>query len=238
MLRLRSVSQFYGDRQVLWNVDLELPHGSATGIIGQPGMGKTTLANCIMGHLPIGGGSMVWQQRGARAEDLQAQPAEARARLGISYLPQGCQLFSQLSVEENLLIALLAGQQAGHPVLPTLVSHLFPALWQRRHLRSGALPLALQQQLMLARALAPQPDLLIVDEPTAGMPSAQAEETGERLHQLNQEYGLTLLLIARHTAVIRRTANAFLLLHHGRNVAQGHVAELDSGAVDEWLAPG
>lgn len=236
MLSLRSVNQFYGKNHILWDVDLDLPPGTCTGIIAQPGMGKTTLVNCIMGHLPINSGSMIWQQAGSPPENLLMQPAATRARLGIGYVPQGRQIFSQLSVEENLLIALLAGQQDRHSAIPPLVYELFPTLWQLRHQRSGDLTLEQQQNLALARALALQPQLLILDEPTEGMSPWLEEETGNLLHRLNHEFGLTILLLEQRVSVIRRVADYFLLLHRGRNVAQGHVAELDEKVVDKWLA--
>ena len=236
MLSLRSVNQFYGDSHILWDVDLDLPPGTCTGIIGQPGMGKTTLVNCIMGHLPVNSGSMMWQQEGSPPQNLLLQPAARRAQLGISYVPQGRQIFSQLSVEENLLVALLAGQQDRHCVLPPLVYELFPALWPRRHQRSGDLPLEQQQHLALARALALQPRLLLLDEPTEGMSPWLEEETGNLLHRLKTEFGLTMLLLAQRSAIIRRVADAFLLLHQGRSVAQGQLTELDEKVIDRWLA--
>ncbi|MDU4095423.1 MAG: ATP-binding cassette domain-containing protein [Pantoea sp.] len=236
MLSLRAVNQFYGNHHILWDVDLELSPGSCTGIIGQPGMGKTTLVNCIMGHLPVNSGSMIWQQAGSPPENLLMQPAATRARLGIGYVPQGRQIFSQLSVEENLQIALLAGQQARHCAIPSLVYDLFPMLWQQRHQRSGMLPLEQQQHLALARALALQPQLLMLDEPTEGMTPWLEEETGNLLHRLNREFGLTILLLEQRVSVVRHVARNFLLLHRGRNVAQGHVAQLDENMVEKWLA--
>lgn len=109
MLSLRSINQFYGQNHILWDVDLDLQPGTCTGIIGQPGMGKTTLVNCIMGHLPINSGSMIWQEDNGPPQDLLLQPVEKRASLGIGYVPQGRQIFSQMTIEENLQIALLAG---------------------------------------------------------------------------------------------------------------------------------
>ena len=238
MLSLRAVNQFYGKNHILWDVDLDLPPGTCTGIIGQPGMGKTTLVNCIMGHLPVNSGSMIWQQAGSPPQNLLTQPAATRTRLGIGYVPQGCQIFSQLSVEENLWVALLAGQQERHSAIPPLVYDLFPTLWQRRHQRSGDLPLEQQQNLALARALALRPELLILDEPTEGMSPWLEEETGNLLRRLNHEFGLTILLLEQRVSVIRRVADYFLLLHRGRNVAQGHVAELNETVVDKWLAVG
>lgn len=152
MLSLRSVNQFYGQNHILWDVDLDLPPGTCTGVLGSPGMGKTTLVNCIMGRLPINSGSMTWQEDGAPPENLLLQPAEQRARMGIGYVPQGRHIFSQMSVEDNLLIALMAAQDDRSRAIPEMVFDLFPALYSLRHQRSGELPMDQQQQLALARA--------------------------------------------------------------------------------------
>ncbi|WNN45714.1 MULTISPECIES: ABC transporter ATP-binding protein [Winslowiella] len=235
MLSLRAVNQFYGQNHILWDVDLDLPPGTCTGIIGRPGMGKTTLVNCIMGNLPVNSGSMTWQENGAPPKNLLLQPMETRARMGIGYVPQGRHIFSQLTIEENLLIALLAGQNDRHCAIPAMVYDLFPHLYALRHQRSGELPVEQQQQLALARALVLQPKLLILDEPTEGMSPWLEEEMGNLIYRLNHDFGLTILLLEQRLSVIRRVAHYFLLLHRGRNVAQGKVAQLDDSMVNMWL---
>ena len=125
---------------------------TCTGVLGSPGMGKTTLVNCIMGRLPINSGSMTGREDGAPPENLLLQPAEQRARMGIGYVPQGRHIFSQMSVEDNLLIALMAAQDDRSRAIPEMVFDLFPALYSLRHQRSGELPMDQQQQLARARA--------------------------------------------------------------------------------------
>lgn len=235
MLSLRAVNQFYGQNHILWDVDLDLPPGTCTGVLGRPGMGKTTLVNCIMGNLPVNSGSMTWQEEGAPPKNLLLQPMETRARMGIGYVAQGRQIFSQLSVEDNLLIALLAGQDDRHRAIPPMVYELFPHLYSLRHQRSGELPVDQQQQLALARALVLQPKLLILDEPTEGMSPWLEEEMGNLIHRLNHDFGLTILLLEQRLSFIRQVADYFLLLHRGRNVAQGKVAQLDDNMVNMWL---
>lgn len=237
MLSLRSVNQFYGQNQILWDVDLDLPPGSCTGVLGSPGMGKTTLVNCIMGHLPVNSGSICWQEAGYPPENLLLQPAVQRARMGIGYVPQKRHIFTQMSVEDNLLIALLAAEDDRNRAIPEMVFELFPALYSLRHQRSGELPVNLQQQLALARALVLKPRLLILDEPSGTMSPWLEEETGNLIQRLNREYGLTILLLEQHVSFIRRVADYFLLLHRGRNVAQGRVAQLDDLTVNKWLTP-
>lgn len=236
MLSLRSINQFYGQNHILWDVDLDLQPGTCTGIIGQPGMGKTTLVNCIMGHLPINSGSMIWQEDNGPPQDLLLQPVEKRASLGIGYVPQGRHIFSQMTIEENLQIALLAGAgMERHRAIPPMVYDLFPALYSLRHQRSGELPMGQQQQLALARALVLQPKLLILDEPTEGMSPWLEEEMGNLIHRLNHDFGMTILLLEQRLSFIRRVADYFLLLHRGRNVAHGKVAQLDDSMVNTWL---
>lgn len=236
MLSLRSVNQFYGQNHILWDVDLDLPPGTCTGVLGRPGMGKTTLVNCIMGHLPINSGSMTWQEANSPPQDLLLQPMEQRAALGIGYVPQGRHIFSQLSVEENLQIALLAGAgQARHRAIPQMVFDLFPGLWSLRHQRSGELQTEQQQELALARALVLEPKLLILDEPTEGMSPWLEEEMGKLIHRLNHDFGLTILLLEQRISFIRQVADYFLLLHCGRNVAHGRMAQLDESMVNTWL---
>lgn len=237
MLSLRSINQFYGQNHILWDVDLDLPPGTCTGILGQPGMGKTTLVNCIMGHLPINSGSMIWQEDNGPPQDLLLQPVEKRASLGIGYVPKGRHIFSQMTIEENLQIALLAGAgMERHRAIPSMVYDLFPALYSLRHQRSGELPIDQQQQLALARALVLQPKLLILDEPTEGMSPWLEEEMGNLIHRLNHDFGMTILLLEQRLSFIRRVADYFLLLHRGRNVAHGTVAQLDESMVNTWLA--
>ncbi|WP_455815614.1 ABC transporter ATP-binding protein [Pseudomonas graminis] len=236
MLSLRSINQFYGQHHILWDVDLDLQPGTCTGIIGQPGMGKTTLVNCIMGHLPINSGTMIWQEDNGPPQDLLLQPVEKRASLGIGYVPQGRHIFSQMTIEENLQIALLAGAgMERHRAIPPMVYDLFPALYSLRHQRSGELPMGQQQQLALARALVLQPKLLILDEPTEGMSPWLEEEMGNLIHRLNHDFGMTILLLEQRLSFIRRVADYFLLLHRGRNVAHGKVAQLDDSMVNTWL---
>ena len=131
MLSLRSVNQFYGQNHTLWDINLELPRGQCTVLLGRNGVGKTTLVNCIMGHLPVVSGSMTWQPADQPPQNLLLQPMERRAALGISHVPQGRQLFSQLSVEENLQVAQMAVRGAPYRI-PPLIYSLFPNLRQMR----------------------------------------------------------------------------------------------------------
>lgn len=165
MLCLRSVNQFYGQNHTLWDINLELPRGQCTVLIGRNGVGKTTLINCIMGYLPMVSGKMTWQLANEPPKNLLQQTVEIRTALGISCVPQGRQIFSQLSVEENLQVALMAGRDKTRRI-PLLIYDLFPSLREMRGRRAGDLCAGEQQQLAIGRALVLEPALLIFDQPT------------------------------------------------------------------------
>lgn len=234
MLSLRSVNQFYGQSHTLWDINLELPRGQCTALLGRKGVGKTTLLNCIVGHLPVVSGSMTWQRADGAPKNLLPQAVEQRAALGIAYVPQGQQIFSQLSVEENLQVALLAGKPSPQHI-PPLIYQLFPTLAAMRLRRAGDLSVGEQQQLAISRALVREPELLILDEPTAGMRPSIASEIGAAVQRLNREWGMTILLVEHRLTLIRRLADRFFLLDQGRNVANGTLAQLDDALIDAYL---
>lgn len=236
MLSLRAVNHFYGDRHTLWNIDLELVPGECTGLIGLPGTGKTTLVNCITGHRPIESGSMIWQQTGSPPCDLMPLSPLRRTTLGIGYVPQDKRIFSQLSVEENLLIALKAAGENSATVDPQTYA-LFPSLYAIGQLKGAALTEDDRYQLALACAMVTRPKLLILDEPTRGAGHAFMHRLGDTLLRLSREVGLTILLADQQLAFIQRVADRFCLLHRGRNVAEGSVTQLDETLINAWMTP-
>ena len=226
MLSLRAVNQYYGDRHTLWNVDLDLPPGLCTGVVGLPGMGKTTLVSCIAGLLPIASGTMVWHDAGP-----ETRPGE-----GISFVPQDRRIFSQLTVEENLHVARMAKGVAGGSVSRD-VFEFFPELYPLRQHRASGLNDDQQYQLALANALVTRPRLLILDEPSRGASPLFSIRLAQLLLRFNRELGLTVLLAEQHLSLIRRVAERFCLLYRGRNVAQGRVSELDDPLIAHWMGP-
>jgi urea transport system ATP-binding protein len=161
MLRVSGLHQFYGESHTLWDVAVDVPAGECVCVMGRNGVGKTTLLKAIMGLVPTRGGSV----RLGDAELARATP-EQRARAGIGYVPQGREIFGQLTVEENLRVGLSA---LGRRVIPDLVFRSFPVLRDMLGRRGGDLSGGQQQQLALGRALALEPKLLVLDEPTEGI---------------------------------------------------------------------
>lgn len=236
MLQLREINQAYDDHHTLWDINLEVSQNSCSAIIGQQGTGKTTLFHCILGFLPIMSGEMTWHPQNSLPCSLISLPSQHRSQLGITYVPQGSPIFSQLSVEENLLIALKAVYTRSLPItLPSIISELFPALLAERHHRSGTLAKGLQYQLALARAVITYPKLILLDEPSEGLAVEEANHLVAIITALTKEHNISVLLMDKNLDFVKRVADNFTLLHHGRSIMSGTAADLMrfSGAV-EW----
>jgi urea transport system ATP-binding protein len=228
MLTLTRINQFYGGSHTLWDLDMTVPKGSCTCLMGRNGMGKTTLLRCIMGLLPLATGELSFE-----GHNLRALPAEARARMGIGYVPQGREIFSQLTVEENLRIGLAARQDGARSV-PEPIYELFPVLKRMLARRGGDLSGGQQQQLAIARALVIEPTLLILDEPTEGIQPNIVHEIGAVITRLRGA-GLTVLLVEQKLPFARHVASDVRILDKGRLVVSGGIAALTDEVVRRHL---
>jgi urea transport system ATP-binding protein len=228
LLAVKALNQSSGGSHTLWDVDLAVREGSRTCLMGRNGMGKTTLLKCIMGLLPSAASEMTFA-----GSDLRAVPAEARARLGIGYVPQGREIFAQLTVEENLRVGLGVGRLRG---VPAHVFEMFPVLKQMLQRRGGDLSGGQQQQLAIGRALVLDPKLLILDEPTEGIQPNIVHEIGDVILKLNREAGVTVLLVEQKLPFARRVASEFRILEKGRCVAEGAIDALTDDVVHNHLS--
>lgn len=228
-LELRGVNQFYRSSHTLWDVALSVPTGSRTCLMGRNGMGKTTLLKSVMGLLPLASGEILFD-----GADLVKQAADRRAGLGIGYVPQGREIFPQLSVEENLRLGLYARRKPPADALERIYA-LFPVLKRMARRRGGDLSGGQQQQLAIGRALILDPRLLILDEPCEGIQPNIVHEIGDLVLRLNAEQGLTVLLVEQKLPFARRVASHFRILDKGRLVADGAIAELSDEMVRHHL---
>jgi len=230
MLAVKTLNQFYGGSHTLWDVDIEVPAGSRMCLMGRNGMGKTTLLKCVMGLQPVKSGAILFE-----GTDLLKCTAEQRAKLGIGYVPQGREIFPQMTVEENLRIGL--GVRKGGPKsVPARIYELFPVLKQMLKRRGGDLSGGQQQQLAIGRALVLEPKLLILDEPTEGIQPNIVHEIGDIVLRLNKEEGLTVLLVEQKLPFARRVASEFCILDKGRRVAAGPISDLTDDVVHAHLS--
>jgi len=230
MLRIEALNQYYGESHILRDVSLHVPQGACVCLMGRNGVGKTTLLKCIMGLLPIRAGQIRFD-----GQDIAARPADVRPRIGIGFVPQGREIFAQLTVEENLRIGLSA-RRDGLKEIPERIFELFPVLKQMLRRRGGDLSGGQQQQLAIGRALAIDPKLLILDEPTEGIQPNIVREIGDIIIRLKREENITVILVEQKLKFARRVGQHFHLMEKGRIVAQGAMEELDDGLISRHLA--
>ncbi|QEP43902.1 urea ABC transporter ATP-binding subunit UrtE [Ectothiorhodospiraceae bacterium BW-2] len=229
MITINQLNQYYGESHTLWDLDLSLEEGKCTVLMGRNGVGKSTLLRSIMGLEPIRSGEILYQQ-----QPLQSLPTEARAPLGIGYVPQGRQIFPLLTVEENLQIGLPA-RADGQKGIPETIFELFPVLKQMLQRRGGDLSGGQQQQLAIGRALAIDPKMLILDEPTEGIQPNIVHEIGDIIRRLNHDFGLTVLLVEQKLPFARRVGDNFILMDRGRVVAKGEIKGLNEQLIQQYL---
>jgi len=229
MLQIKQLNQYYGESHTLWDIDLTVPEGQCTCLMGRNGVGKTTLLDSIMGLLPVRSGHI-----SLGGEEITKLPAERRAGLGVGYVPQGRQIFPLLTVRENLEIGLATGRTKRKNI-PNLVFSLFPVLKEMLNRRGGDLSGGQQQQLAIGRALVLDPSLLILDEPTEGIQPNIVQEIGEIINKLKNDLGITVLLVEQKLPFARAVADGFVILDRGRSVATGAIGTLDEQLIRKYL---
>ena len=229
MLHIDSINQYYSGSHILRDVSLRVERGQVLTLLGRNGVGKTTLLKSIMGLVGLRGGSISLD--GQRLDGLRP---DARARLGIGYVPQGREIFARLTVEENLRIGL-ATLPSGTPI-PDELYELFPVLRQMLHRRGGDLSGGQQQQLAIARALAARPALLILDEPTEGIQPSIIKEIERVVRMLAARGDMAILLVEQYYDFAKSLADAYAVMARGEVVRTGLGRDMDADGVRELIA--
>ncbi len=230
MLTLTDINQSYGQSHTLWDISLEIPKGGCVSLIGRNGVGKTTLLNCIMGLLRLDSGTIVFD-----GKDISGMPPESRAAMGIGYVPQGRMIFPLLTVHENLQTGMAALPRRERRI-PEMIFELFPVLRDMLDRRGGDLSGGQQQQLAIARALVLTPRLLILDEPTEGIQPNIVQQIGNIISKLNQELGLTVLVVEQKLPFVKRVTNRFSIMTKGSIVADDEMPALNDALIAEHLS--
>ncbi len=231
MLKITDLNSYYGDSHTLRGVSLDLPAGSALGLLGRNGMGKTTLIRALMGFVPVAKGTVHWHGR-----DVTNAPPERMARLGIGYVPEGRGIFPNLSVRENLVMTARAGVDGKSEWTCERVLATFPRLTERLAHGGQQLSGGEQQMLAIGRALMTNPQLLILDEATEGLAPLIVAEIWRVIAEIRATGISTLIVDRNYRAVLAHTDRA-VVLEKGRVVATGASAELagDHDALARFL---
>lgn len=232
-LLVQGLHQYYGGSHTLRGVDLSVAPGEITVVLGRNGVGKTTLLKSLMGVVPLREGRVQLEGR-----DITRLPAHSRARAGLGYVPQGREIFGRLTVMENLQMGLSAARRGA--VIPPQIFELFPVLQQMRDRRGGDLSGGQQQQLAIARALAGQPSVLMLDEPTEGIQPNIIQEIGRVLGRLAREglegQPMSVVLVEQYYDFAAELADRYVVMERGRVVAQGRGSDMAQDGVKGLLA--
>lgn len=228
MLKIAGMDSYYGESRVINGLDLNVEKGKITCLIGRNGVGKSTTLKSIMGVVKTPSGSIKLD-----GQEIIKMKTYDRAKLGIGYVPQGRDIFAQMTVQENLELGLQAA--GGKGKVPDYIYELFPILPQFAKRKGGDLSGGQQQQLAIARALVAEPKILILDEPTEGIQPSIIQNIGDVLRKINQMRGLTILIVEQYLDFVLGISDYLYVMEHGEIIMQGETALLDAAQVQKVM---
>jgi urea transport system ATP-binding protein len=231
MLKAEGIFQYYGESNILRDLNLKVPKGRNTCLMGRNGVGKTTFLGAVMGLIPIRRGRIIY-----KGKDITSLSPESRARMGIGYVPQGRQIFPLLTVEENLKIGLPYGRGGKIKTIPDFIYGFFPALKEMLSRRGGDLSGGQQQQLAIARALVTDPELLILDEPTEGIQPNIVKEIVIAIKRFISEMGMTVLQVEQKVPVAKEAGDDYAIMERGSIVDAGLMDTLSRDVILKFLS--
>ncbi len=230
MLKVENIDLYYGASQALKKVSFEADKGQVACVMGRNGVGKTSLMRAVAGQHAIKSGQILWD-----GKDISKQAPHERAKNGIAYVPQGRDVFSQLTVLENL--------KTGFSVLPRAerkisdeIYELFPVLYQMLKRRGGDLSGGQQQQLAIARALVTKPKLLILDEPTEGIQPSIIKDIQKVISLLRDRGEMAILLVEQYFDFARELADNYAVMDRGEVVLSGMGKDMEEDVVRRYIA--
>jgi len=229
LLEVREIDTFYGASHILHSLSLSMERGTIECILGRNGVGKTTLLRSVIGLTPPRRGAIIF-----KGNDITRMRVNRRARLGIGYVPQGREIFPDISVIDNLRLGLVA-RSDGMTRVPDEIFDFFPMLRQLADRQGGVLSGGEQQQLAIARALCSNPELLLLDEPTEGIQPSVVEEIERILRRIHAEKKLTILLVEQKLEFAKNVAQEFTIMVKGRVAREADIHSLTDDVVREYL---
>jgi urea transport system ATP-binding protein len=230
MLEVNNISLYYGAAQALRGVSLVAEPGKVTCVLGRNGVGKTSLLRAMVGQFPIAGGSIMFN-----GTDISGLKPYERARQGMSFVPQGREIFPFLTVEENLKTGYAPLKRKDRKI-PDDVFSLFPVLHSMLGRRGGDLSGGQQQQLAIGRALVMRPKVLLLDEPTEGIQPSIIKDIERAIRALAAGGDMAILLVEQYYDFARSLSDHYLLMERGEIVARGFGADMDKDGVRGMLA--
>jgi urea transport system ATP-binding protein len=229
MLTVKNIHQYYGGSHILRDVSFTASLGKVTVLLGRNGVGKTTLLKSLMGLVPIKSGSIEFD-----GQPIHRRTPYDRARMGMGFVPQGREIFARLTVEENLRMGL--AYKSGSTPIPAELFELFPILKQFMNRRGGDLSGGQQQQLAIARALAPGPKLLILDEPTEGIQPSIIKDIGRVIRMLADRGDMAIVLCEQYYDFAQELADDYLVMERGEVIARGLGKDMEAHGVRQLVA--
>ncbi|SMX33251.1 urea ABC transporter ATP-binding subunit UrtE [Actibacterium lipolyticum] len=228
MLNVKELRAAYGESEVLHGIDLNVAPGEIVAIMGRNGMGKTTLMKTLMGIMPEKAGTVSIGET-----DLTGFKPHKRVASGVAYVPQGRMIFSSMTVEENVETGLTV---TGSNTVPDSIYELFPVLLEMKSRRGGNLSGGQQQQLAIARALASNPKVLLLDEPTEGIQPSIIREMGRTLRRIRDERGLSIIVSEQVLSFALDVADRVLVIENGDFVHDSPRDGIDEAKVSKFLS--
>ena len=228
MLDVKELRVSYGQSEVLHGLDFAVAPGEIVAIVGRNGMGKSTLMKSLIGVLPVSGGCI-----SVGGADMTRLPSHARVRGGIGYVPQGRQIFGAMTVRENIQTGLVS---TGRSAIPPELFELFPVLKEFEKRRGGNLSGGQQQQLAIARALASDPKVLLLDEPTEGIQPSVIKDIARALRHIRDMRRLCIVVSEQVLSFVLDVADRILVIENGRIVHSATREAVDEAAISRFLA--
>ena len=228
-LNITELNQHYGSSHALRGLTFQIPDKGCLAVLGRNGAGKTTLLKCLMGLLPATSGTIEFDGR-----DITTTPSHQRVKAGMGYVPQGREIFANLSVRENLDIAMSAAGVKDQGAVADEMVALFPVLGEMWKRRGGDLSGGQQQQLSIARALATRPSLLILDEPTEGIQPNIVQRIEEVISSLKEK--MSILVVEQYFEFAQSLADHYLVISRGEAIDRGTTEQMDEQRIKSFIS--
>ncbi len=228
MLKIEGLNSYYGESRVIPDLDMSVEKGKIVCLIGRNGVGKSTTLKSIMGLVKTPSGRIMFN-----GEDIIKMPAYDRVKKGIGYVPQGRDIFPQMTVQENIELGLQP--LGGKGKVPEYLYELFPVLPKFAKRKGGDLSGGQQQQLAIARALAANPKILILDEPTEGIQPSVIQDIGRAVRKINKEMGITVLIVEQYLEFVLGISDYIYLMKKGAIELQGNTADLSADYIQKAM---